>query len=184
MKSSILPRKLTELDRFEGQDIKEDDFLYVSKVRRAALLGNPYLESTDSICQWVGFADGEPAGFNYSFPINVWADGKMYGSTTGSSLNVVEWARKTDLGLILPAKGVESASKDGIAIAASCSQMAVPLHRVNGYKFFLFPRYIALRRCRSVIERFLPKWSVRPMAFCGDLVLWAYFKVLAVSVDV
>lgn len=179
MKSSILSRKLSELDRFEGQRIEEGDYLYVSKSRRAALLNNPYLESGESICQWVGFADGKPAGFNYSFPINVWADGKVYGSTTGSSLNVVEWARKTDLGLILPAKGVESASKDGIAIAASCSQMAVPLHRVNGYKFFLFPRYIALRRCRPVIEMVLPQWLVKPMAFLGDLVLCTYFKALA-----
>lgn len=180
MKSLIVSRKLSELDCFDGRCISEGDILYVSKVRQVALLNNPYLESNESICQWVGFADGKPAGFNYSLPINVWADGKVYGGTTGSSLNVVEWARKTDLGLVLPAKGVESASKHGIAIAASCSQVAVPLHRINGYKFFFFPRYIALRRCRPVIERILPKWLVRPMSCVGDLVLSAYFKVLKV----
>lgn len=171
---------LDEVDFFNGHSIKEGDFLYVPPARRAALLDNPYLESHDTVCQWVGFADGKPAGFNYSFPINVWADGKVYGSTTGSCLNVSEWARKTDLGLVLPAKGVESASKDGIAIAASCSQMAVPLHKVNGYKFFYSPRYIALRRCRSVLEMFLPKWLLRPIAFCGDLLLWIYFNALSI----
>ncbi len=172
--SEIVARKLTELDSFRGIAIKEGDFLYVSPERRNAFFNNPYVTSRDAIFQWVGFADGKPAGFNYSFPIRVWADGVSYGGTTGSSLNVEEWARKTDLGLILPAKGVEITSKDGIAIAAACSQMAVPLHKINGYKFFFSPRYIALWRCRSVAELYLPRWLVRPFSLIGDAALGAF----------
>ena len=41
MKSSILSRKLSELDCFDGKSIKDGDFLHVSKARRAALLNNP-----------------------------------------------------------------------------------------------------------------------------------------------
>ena len=91
-----------------------------------------------------------------------------------------EWARKSDLGLILPAKGVEITSKDGIAVAAACSQMAVPLHKINGYKYFFSPRYIALWRCRSVVERFLPRWLVRPMSMIGDIVLRLYACLLRI----
>ncbi len=180
MKSEIHQRTLAELDSFRGNEIKEGDFLFVSKERRKALLENPYLDKKDSICEWVGFADGKPAGFNYSFPIRVWADGVSYGGTTGSSLNVAEWARKTDLGLILPAKGVESMSKDGIAIAAACSQLAVPLHKINGYKFFFSPRYVVLWRCRSVAEKYLPRWLIGPSSALGDIILWAYAWLLRI----
>ena len=171
MKSEIVARRLDELDCFLGRLIKKGDFLYVSDNRRKALLENPYLSNSKSICEWVGYADDKPAGFNYSFPIQVWADGQIYHATTGSSLNVSEWARKTDLGLILPAKGVEQTSKDGIAIAAACSQMAIPLHKINGYKYFFFPRYIALWKCRSVAERYLPKLIVKPIITVGDCIL-------------
>lgn len=197
MTSEIFPRRLSELDAFRGEQIAEGHFLHVSQERRQALLANPYLDEEDAICEWVGYADGKPAGFNYSFPIHVWADGKTYRSTTGSCLNVEEWARKTDLGMILPAKGVEITSKDGIAIAAACSQMAVPLHQINGYKYFFFPRYIALWRCRSVVERFLPRWLVKPISVMGDIALWMYawalkglvkcalrgYRVVAVAAD-
>ena len=148
MTSEIYPRRLSELDSFRGERIAEGHFLHVSQERRKALLANPYLDVDDAICEWVGYADGKPAGFNYSFPIRVWADGKSYRSTTGSGLNVEGWARKTDLGMILPAKGVEITGKDGIAIAAACSQMAIPLHKINGYKYFFMPRYIALWKSR------------------------------------
>ena len=171
MKSEIVARRLNELDYFLGQSIKKGDFLYVSDNRRKALLENPYLLDSASICEWVGCADEKPAGFNYSFPIQVWADGHIYGATTGSSLNVSEWARKTDLGLILPAKGVEQMSKDGIAIAAACSQMAIPLHKVNGYTYFFFPRYIALWKCRSVVEKFMSKVIAKPISLVGDCIL-------------
>ena len=178
MKSEIVPRRLTELEWFRGDVIREGDFLHVSEPRRKALLANPYLESRDAICQWVGFADGRPAGFNYSFPLHVWADGVVYRGTTGSCLNVEEWARKTDMGLVLPAKGVESASKDGIAIAAACSQMAVPLHQINGYKYFFYPRFIVLWHSRAVFQRFLPKWLACPLSILFDGFLFLYKSVL------
>ena len=180
MKSEIFQRRLSEFDVFRDERITEGHFLYVSPERRNAFICNPYLQEDDAICEWVGFADGKPAGFNYSFPIRIWADGVSYGGTTGSCLNVEEWARKTDLGLILPAKGVEITSKDGIAIAAACSQMAVPLHKINGYKYFFSPRYIALWRCRSVVERFLPRWLAKPISMIGDIVLWLYACLLRI----
>ena len=182
MKSEIVCRRLNELDSFLGAEIKEGDYLFVSKERRKALQQNPYLEDGNAICEWVGLADGKPAGFNYSFPIRIWADGVSYGSTTGSCLNVQEWARKTDLGLILPAKGVEQTSKDGIAVAASCSQMAVPLHKVNGYRFFFSPRFIALWHSRSVVETILPSWLARPFAFLVDCAISVYALAVRMAV--
>ena len=178
MKEEVVARSLSELDSFRGEAISPENFLAVSEVRRQALLQNPFRTETDTICQWVGFADGKPAGFNYIFPIRVWADGKSYSSTTGSSLNVEEWARKTSLGLILPAKGVELMSKDGIAIAASCSQMAIPVHQINGYRYFKYPRYIALWKSRSVVETVVPKRACRFVSFCVDCVLKMYACVL------
>ena len=183
MTSEIYPRRLSELDLFRGERIAEGHFLHVSPERRKALLANPYLDEDDAICELVGYADGKPAGFNYSFPIRVWADGKSYRSTTGSSLNVEEWARKTDLGMILPAKGVEITGKDGIAIAAACSQMAIPLHKINGYKYFFMPRYIALWKSRSVVESIVPRglaWLIAPIA---DVFLWLYRSILKVVVS-
>ena len=174
MKSEIVSRRLDELDSFNGEEIGLGHFLYVSPERRTAFLANPYLESPNDICEWVGYADGKPAGFNYSFPIRVWADGKSYHGTTGSCLNVQEWARKTDLGLILPAKGVEITSKDGVAIAAACSQMAVPLHKINGYRYFFMPRYIALWKSRSVVECLAPRWLAWMLVPIADVALGAY----------
>ena len=182
MTSEIFPRRLSELDAFRGEQITEGHFLHVSPERRKALLSNPYLDENDAICEWVGYADGKPAGFNYSFPIHVWADGKTYRSTTGSCLNVAEWARKSDLGMILPAKGVEITGKDGIAIAAACSQMAIPLHKINGYKYFLMPRYIALWRCRPVVEKYISSWIGKPLSVIGDIVLRVYSWFLRIIV--
>lgn len=174
MKSEVLSRRLDELDFFHGEEIGPEHFLYVSPERRKAFLENPYLESPNDICEWVGFADGKAAGFNYSFPIRVWADGKSYRGTTGSCLNVQEWARKTDLGLILPAKGVEITGKDGIAIAAACSQMAIPLHKINGYRYFFMPRYIALWKSRSVVESIAPRWVAWLLVPIANAALWLY----------
>ena len=180
MKTEVIARRLSELETFRSENIVEDHPLHVSRERMDALRSNPYLEELDAICQWVGYADEKVAGFNYSFPIKVWADGHSYGSTTGSSLNVADRARKSGLGLILPAKGVEITSKDGIAIAASCSQLAIPVHKVNGYKFFLYPRYIALWRSRSVVEMYLPKMLAKVVSFMIDVGIWLYRQVLAV----
>ena len=182
MRSEIFSRRLDELDSFGGEEIGLGHFLYVSPERRKAFQDNPYLESQNDICEWVGYADGKPAGFNYSFPIRVWADGKSYRSTTGSCLNVEEWARKTDLGLILPAKGVELTGKDGIAIAAACSQMAIPLHKINGYRYFFMPRYIALWKSRSVVESLMPRWLACLVAPMANAFLWMYRTVLRVMV--
>lgn len=178
MNEEVVARSLNEFDSFLGKAIAPGSFLAVSDVRRRALLQNPFREETDTICQWVGFADGKPAGFNYSFPVRVWADGKSYHGTTGSSLNVETWARKTNLGIILPAKGVETTSRDGIAIAASCSQMAIPIHRINGYRYFFYPRYIALWRSRCVLEMFLPNMMVRVGRLAFDLVIRCYVGIL------
>lgn len=179
MKTEIIARRLSELETFRGESIAPDHPLYASRERGEALRSNPYLDDTDAICQWVGYADGKIAGFNYSFPIRVWADGHSFGSTTGSSLNVADWARKSGLGLILPAKGVEMTSKDGIAIAAACSQMAIPVHKVNGYKFFLYPRYIALWRSRSVVEMYLPKMFAKVLSLVIDVGIWLYRQILS-----
>ena len=180
MKTEIVARRLSELETFRGERVAADHPLSVSRERMEALRSNPYLDEKDAICQWVGYADEKVAGFNYSFPIRVWADGHSYGSTTGSSLNVADWARKSGLGLILPAKGVEITSKDGIAIAAACSQMAIPVHKVNGYKFFLYPRYIALWRSRSVVEMYLPKILSKVFSHVIDVGVWLYRQMLAV----
>ena len=182
MKSETFPRRLSEMDEFRGEKISAEHFLYVSPERQNAFRRNPYLEDEDTICEWVGYADGKPAGFNYSFPIRVWADGKSYRSTTGSCLNVEEWARKTDLGLILPAKGVELTGKDGIAIAAACSQMAIPLHKINGYRYFFMPRYIALWKSRSVVESLMSHWLAWVVAPIANVFLWLYRMALRVTV--
>lgn len=179
MKTEVIARHLSELEIFRGERIPVDHPLHVSRERGESLRANPYLDGPDAICQWVGYADEKVAGFNYSFPIKVWADGHSYCSTTGSSLNVADWARKSGLGLILPAKGVEITSKDGIAIAAACSQMAIPVHKVNGYKFFLYPRYIALWRSRSVVEMYLPKMLAKVFSLVIDVGIWLYRQILS-----
>jgi len=174
MKTEILARKLSEIDFFNGQKVEEGHYLHISSEKRDAFLKNPFRNGEDLVCQWVGYVDDKPAGYNYSFPIEVYADGKIYGSTTGSSLNVEEWARKSDLGLILPAKGVEQTSKDGIAMTAACSQMAIPLHQINGYKYFFFPRYIALWKSRSVVETLVPGMLAKGLSPIADLFIGCY----------
>lgn len=178
MKEEVKARRLSESDFYQGVEVGRDDLLYVTEARRRAFAANPYLGEENPVFQWVGFVDGKPAGFNCIMPIHVCVDGRELRSTTGSSLNVADWARKSNLGLILPAKGVELTGMDGIAIAASCSQMAIPVHRINGYKYFFIPRYIALWKSRCVVERKLGGLFAKIVSCCVDLVIVLYAMAL------
>lgn len=132
-----------------------DDMSGVEPERVDALRANPFLWQERTPFQEVGIVDGKAAGFNYIFPIGLLLDGKVCGGATGSSLNVQEWARPSCVGLELPTVGTDRVARDGIAVAASCSRMAVPVHQVNGYKFFFMPRLIGLFKSRSVVETVL-----------------------------
>lgn len=132
-----------------------DDMSGVEPERVAALRANPFLWQEKTPFQEVGIVDGKVAGFNYIFPIGLLLDGKECGGATGSSLNVQEWARPSCVGLVLPTVGTDRAARDGVAVAASCSQMAIPVHQINGYKYFFMPRFIGLFKSRSVVETVL-----------------------------
>lgn len=149
-----------------------DDMSGVEPERVAALRANPFLWQERTPFQEVGIVDGKAAGFNYIFPIGLLLDGKEYGGATGSSLNVQEWARPSCVGLELPTVGTDRVARDGIAVAASCSKMAIPVHQINGYKYFFMPRLIGLFKSRSVVEAVLKsKGLERVAAWIVDLAL-------------
>lgn len=148
-----------------------DDLSGGESERAAALRENPFLWQERTPFQEVGVVDGKDAGFNYIFPIGLLLDGKECGGATGSSLNVQEWARPSCVGLVLPTVGTDRAARDGIAVAASCSQMAIPVHQINGYKFFFMPRFIGLFKSRSVIETILKNRALAKVA--SRIVDWA-----------
>lgn len=151
----IRERKLSELERMDGEIFSPEDYLYVDQLKVRALNANPFLWQVDSPAQEVGFVNGVAGGYNFIFPIDFCFDGIEYGGATGSSLNVQEWARSSSMGLELPVVGTDRSAKDAISVAASCSKMAIPVHQINGYKFFMMPRFIALWKSRSVLERFM-----------------------------
>lgn len=152
MTCCVKPRTIKELRKYAGEDICEGHPLRMEPERERAFLFNPFDCGNETICQWVGYADNKVAGWNYSFPLAYLVDGQEIIGTTGSSLNVQEFARKSDLGLLLPAYGVEQTSRDGLAVAASVSQMGTMVHKVCGYRFFMMPRYVALWNVRPVVE--------------------------------
>lgn len=145
-------RRLSELRRYQGNDIGEDSPLRLEPSREAAFQQNPYRWDDDPIIQAIGFVDGEVAGWDYIFPVAAKLDGKTYKAVSGSSLNVKPFARRSGLGLALPSAGFDKAAKDGLIIAAAISQMGIPIHEFNDYNFFFMPRYIALWKSRPIVS--------------------------------
>lgn len=148
----IRVRRISEVKQVPGVMAEPDCYLHIPERKFSALRQNPFLWETDAPIQMLGIVDGKVGGYNYIFPLEFKLDGKIYSGATGSSLNVQDWARPSCMGFELPTVGTDKVGKDGIAVAASCSQMAIPVHKINGYKFFMMPRLIALWKSRSVME--------------------------------
>lgn len=175
----IRVRRISEIERVPGVVAEPDGYLRVPDGKLSALRQNPFLWEADSPIQMLGLVDGKAGGYNYIFPLEFRLDGKIYSGATGSSLNVQDWARSSCMGFELPTVGTDKVGKDGIAVAASCSQMAIPVHKINGYKFFMMPRLIALWKTRSVIEMIVRSrpWCLA-LSSVADILVGAYAMML------
>ena len=171
-------RRLSELRHYRGMDINETSSLRLEPSREDALLKNPYRWDCDPIIQAVGFVDGEVAGWDYVFPVAAQLDGKFYRAVSGSSLNVKPFARRSGLGLALPSAGFDAAAKDGLVVAAAISQMGIPIHEFNDYKFFFMPRLVSLWKSRPVVEAKLKGALSTVVCALADTVLFFYALLL------
>ena len=131
-----------------------------------AFRANPFSESEASIAKIAGYVNGDEAGHEFVFPLHLRIPAGEIKVLAGSSLYVNPLYRRSGLGMDLPElRWQKSPSK--VALGASLSQMALPVHQLLDYIVFLMPRNIMLWRSRAVVETKLKGF----VATCAALVV-------------
>jgi hypothetical protein len=171
---------LKELDVYDGKKVTEKDRIWINEFYCDALLANPFVTSPEMVCQKIGYVDGNVGGTEVEFPLLIKADGKIRLAGSGSLTVVDEWARKSGLGMAI--SDTDTADfESGIEISegAGLSQIAVKVHRFTDYTVFEYPRFIALWKSRSVVERFMQGFGAKILAGCADACIRVYGLVLS-----
>ena len=142
-----------------------------------AFCTNPFSKSGASIAKIAGYINGEEAGYEFVFPLRLRVPGGECDVLAGSSLFVNQAFRRSGLGMDLPElRWQKSPSK--IALGASLSQMALPVHQLLDYNVFLLPRNIMLWRSRSLVEMKLKGTVAKIVSFVVDCCIWGYSLLL------
>jgi hypothetical protein len=133
----------------------------MTEPKRATLLANPFPIEDDDPVQLIGTLGGEVIGRLDLVAGGIDVDGETVRCLWGSALYVPEQHRHTLMGvsLILKAQGLAAS-----AGAAGPSQLAYPVYQKLKWLDAELPRYVLLRRSRSVVERYLSSPLPRRLA--------------------
>lgn len=137
-----------------GPGIAWDDpegIAYNSPERRQAMLDNPLSRSDEDPVQLLAVLDNRVIGRIDIYWGEIVAQGKTYPIAWGSSLNVSPSFRQGGAGLLLILK-LQSLAR--IAGVCGVAEMACELYRRLRWVEHAMPRYVFLRRSRSVVEHF------------------------------
>lgn len=151
--------------------------LQIEKLR--SLMRNPFAASADSIAKIAGFCDEKEAGREYVFPLRLRTTYGEIEVLSGSSLSVEPEYRRSGLGMDLPELRWQN-SPSKIALGASLSQMALPVHQLLDYIVFLLPRNIMLWRSRALVETKIAGFAAKCLVFVLDCGIWLYSLLLRV----
>ena len=151
--------------------------LQIEKLR--SLMRDPFARANCAAVKIVGICEGREIGGEYVFPVCVKAHGANICALAGSTLFVDEKYRQSGLGMDLPElRWQYSPSK--VALGASLSQMALPVHQLLDYIVFLMPRNIMLWRSRALVETKLKGFVAKCVTFVLDCGIWLYSLLLKV----
>ena len=151
--------------------------LQIEKLR--TLKRDPFACTNCAAAKIVGICEGKVIGGEYVFPVCVKARGMNFCVLAGSTLFVDEQYRRSGLGMDLPElRWQKSPSK--IALGASLSQMALPVHQLLDYVVFLLPRNVMLWRSRALVETKMKGFVAKCASVFVDCLI--YFYALALSV--
>ena len=138
---------------------------------------NPFAASDSAIAKIAGFCDEKEAGREFVFPLRLRTPYGEMDALAGSSLSVEPEYRRSGLGMDLPELRWQN-SPSKIALGASLSQMALPVHQLLDYIVFLMPRNIMLWRSHVLVETKLRGFAAKCVAFVLDCGIWLYSLLL------
>lgn len=160
----------------------EDKYNIISSLNplmRKALLNKPIPYDENEVCQILAIANNIVVGVVNCFSSQLLLRGKKVPVQAGSYLYVHKDFRKYAIGgdLMMQYKSLHSS---GNCIASGISQVAKPFYSILRYSIFEFPRFMFLRKCRSVLQTILKIDGVT--LFCTSKVvdagLWIYRNIL------
>lgn len=145
-----------------------------------ALRQNPFAESGEVLGRISGVCDGREVGGEYVFPLHLKTPIGVLSVLAGSTLFVDAAHRNCGLGMDLPElRWMKSPSC--IALGASLSQMALPVHELLGYEVFRMPRYVMAWRSRAVLESKIGSLLTKMAAPIVDCALAVYAALLRLA---
>lgn len=142
-----------------------------------AFRANPFSGSEASIAKIAGYVNGGEAGHEFVFPLRLRIPTGEIEVLAGSSLYVDPACRRSGLGMDLPELRWRNSSSN-VALGASLSQMALPVHQLLDYIVFLMPRNIMLWRSRALVETKFRGFAAVCAALAMDCAIWLYASLL------
>lgn len=146
---------------------------------RDAVLCNPSGFTNDEICQILALDGKKIVGCVNAFQSRLKINDEIISVQTGSGLFSSEQYRKENVGgeLFYRLTNLHPQKNN---FYAGISQMAQPIYKVLKYRLFTFPRFIYLRKSRSVVQTLLKSESicVKPIIWLIDIVLYLHRMLL------
>jgi hypothetical protein len=144
-----------------------DGVASLADAKRLAMLDNPLSEDESDLAQLVGTKGDRVVGRVDMLPGAVILAGEKVPLMWTSLLHVPEEYRGTLMGAFLPLKMQQSAPAVG---ACGVSQRAVLLYEKLKWLDIGMPRYVAIRRSRAIVEKYLGEGlGGRIAAWCVDV---------------
>lgn len=171
-------RSLRELSSPEYGGL-EDPFgiVALTEKKRRGLLANPFSVDAALHAQTIGSLDGVAFGGDLSFPLVYMVDGSALEAWAASTTFVAPDYRKTDFGLDIRNLRHKFTGAT-FAVGSNASQMMVKMLKVYRNTLFFLPRYIMVRKSRSVVEMRLKGLLGKIVSFCADIALWFYWRMM------
>lgn len=178
---SVAKIKITEYLRTykelkENKEIGFDDpykmMDTMNPLMRDAFLNKPTGYDPDEICQYIALDGNKIVGTLFFFRNRFLADGVEHGCQAGSTLYVHPDYRPKGIGACALMQFIDLHPEKN-TISNGISIMAQPIYKALGFSFFETPRFISLRKSRSVIETILKTESafLRPICWLIDIVM-------------
>lgn len=151
----------------------------LNPLMKNALLNKPTLYNESDTCQILAIVNNVVVGVINCFDSQLLLNGKKIPTQAGSYLFVHEEFRYLAIGgdLMMQYRNLHSSKN---CIAGGISQVAKPFYSILKYSIFEFPRFMFLRKSRSVIQAIFKIDGI--ILFCiakaVDIGLWIYRKIL------
>ena len=144
----------------------------MNPLMRDAFLNKPTGYDPEEICQYIALDGNKIVGTLFFFRNRFLADGVEHGCQAGSTLYVHPDYRPKGIGACALMKFIDLHPEKN-TISNGISNMAQPIYKALGFSFFETPRFILLRKSRSVVSTVLRTESafIKPICWLIDISL-------------